>query len=187
MRVGQLLRAIPLGFSRASFVFLFFAAAIPSPPWGSLSALVLWVVFSCSAPPYPRNPFPSCSSSLAVQTAPYAPKVTGREQTTSATPARVQRPYWLIFAGCLFILVIGLFLFVTVMFLVGGLDGVDTVHQSLSRTWSTSAERSACLALARARLSSLRAPARARLPAATLRALGRAGRSASRAAQAAGA
>lgn len=31
-----------------------------------------------------------------------------------------------------------LFLFVTVVFLVGGLDGVDTVHQSLSRTWSSS-------------------------------------------------
>ena len=45
---------------------------------------------------------------------------------------------WLMFAGCLFILVMGLFALLAVVFLAGGLDGVDTVHQSLSRTWSSS-------------------------------------------------
>eukprot|EP00752_Nemacystus_decipiens_P008150 g7289.t1 len=45
---------------------------------------------------------------------------------------------WLIFAGFLFILVMGLLVVLLVVFLAGGLDGVDTVHQSLSRTWSSS-------------------------------------------------
>lgn len=49
------------------------------------------------------------------------------------------RSRWLIFTGSVFVLVVVAALFIAMVFLIGGLDAVDSIHQSVSRSLSVTA------------------------------------------------
>lgn len=112
--------------------------ARPGRPWWLLHSIHYvghCVGLLMTYPPQPRD-FVGNSSDCAVCTSGYRKGVgnTCHSCNDANTPV-------LIVAGTLFMLVVLLLLVVAVMFLIGGLDAIDTVHLSFSRTFSEKGSR----------------------------------------------